>query len=271
MAKTNLTGQAEQKRWRVSLSTKAAGESIGTFTCPADDLFEAAKKATELYPACEVQSVVLQETPEQELAATKAAIEWARGSARLLENPSIDVGTLWAEGDSASARAAGWDLSRRGDSWRVMRDGGDPIFRSDSDLASHLQLMADIGGELEKRAIHAVTASNSPDAALFSRDRAEPAQSVAAASDGTTGQDQPEAVTVRRMRSPHGWSVDIKSSARDMFVSTTEGTSQELRDIAAEMERDAQRRLKRAAFILAGADALQKVEAQAEKLPTPGV
>jgi hypothetical protein len=273
MTNTISTEQAEQKRWRVSLATKVGGDSIGTFTLPADDLFQAAEKAKERYPACNIQSVVLHETPEQKLAATQAVIEFWKDrddSPIALKIGSSDVGALWTDADSARARAAGWDLTLSGGAWHMVSDD-DSVFESDGDLAAHLRLMADVDSELEKRAIHAMTASNSPDVALFNSNRAEEAQSAAVVPDTRSATTDAEAVTVRRMRSPHGWRIDIKSSERDMFVATTNGTSVELREVAAEMERDAQRRLKRAAFIQAGADALHKAEAQAEKSPTPGM
>jgi hypothetical protein len=156
----------------------------------------------------------------------------------------------------------------RGDAWRVTHDAD--VFGADRDLASHVQLMAGLGGELEQRAIRALTVTRSPDATLFNSDRSETVNSAAPAAVTSPVLEQGEAVAVRRMRQPHGWSIDIKSSSnsRAMFVSLENGTSQELRNMAVEMELDAQRRLKRAAFILAGADVLQQAEAEAEQSPT---
>lgn len=71
-------------------------------------------------------------------------------------------------------------------------------------------------------------------------------------------------VSVSIRRSNGHMFVEIRSDGHDMSLRTDNGTAAELRAIATEMQEDAKRRLSRAAFILEGADALDRV-AQAQK------
>lgn len=339
-----------------------------------------------------------------------------------------DMKSLWTEADSARARASGWDLVQNGSKWLLSQDRDEPIFGSDSSLAAHIQLMADFGGEIEKRAIAALFTIQSPSAALFVRPAAVPVAEATALLDieianlsafharkhvmaempgnglpgdvstlvrlvdgealdeddldeglaasavlwsllhelrdgvidaaafdklggnaarnivarevlretALTGKDLVEftepgdtaeevgrrvravgyastlagiiaecekdplllhflrpqlervaaaiappapsvvhtdPVIVSRQRVPDAWNVRIQgvNGAWDMHLRTANGTSQDLRDHVEEMQKDIQRRQRRAAVILAGADELQKHEAKAEQSPTPGM